>query len=154
MNFETTLTLSKPLNASRRKPGQRVTRAAIASPGLNTDASDDIQPDEQGTPKKIATSGQIKYWLRKKYPAMAEGKPLALGSHKQILKERDPLWSYHKTQAAIGQYSHSRKYLRALAEPGSRRFHLDGSDAGLVSDDHRDHAQELLKRPTKKIPAE
>ena len=31
-------------------------------------------------------------------------------------------------------------YLAAVAAPGSRRFNLDGTDAGEVSDDHRAQA--------------
>jgi hypothetical protein len=43
-------------------------------------------------------------------------------------------------QAVLARWTNRMNYLAAMAAPGSRRFNLDGTDAGEVSDDHRAHA--------------
>ena len=149
-----TLTLPKPLNPSRRKPRQRITRAEIMASAVNTEAVQpvkDVDQDEHGgTPKKIAKITQIKFWLKKKYSPIDKCIPLALGSHKEILKDRDGLWSYHRTVAAIRQLTRRKKYLKALTTEGAVRYRLDGSVDEPVSEDLRRHARRLRDQRTKK----
>lgn len=151
-----TLTLSKPMRSDRRRPSQRVTRAKIIVSAVNTEAVQPVKAVDHaetgGTPEKTATVSQIHSSLRRKYPVMKDCKPLAIGTGKQIMKDRDPLWGYHRTSAAIHRLTQSKKYIKAIAADGSRRYHLDGSDAGAVSDEHRQYARGLLESRKQNAP--
>lgn len=73
--------------------------------------------------------------LAARFPVIAEFKPLALGIYKQIraavdVKSRQLRW-------ALALHCRCRAYRANLEAPDSRRFNLDGSDAGEVSPEHR-----------------
>ena len=74
--------------------------------------------------------------LAARYPAFAKVRPLAIGIHAEILAdwpEVDP----DTLKAALKRYARSFQYRKALERKGSHRFHLDGSDAGEVDEQHR-----------------
>jgi ProP effector len=88
-------------------------------------------------------------WLRETCPlAFAEVRPLAVGIYAAVIERmREAGLGKRQRKAVNGvlrHYTKSNAYLTVLAEPGSRRIHLDGSDAGEVEEDHRAHARELL----------
>jgi RNA chaperone ProQ/FINO-like protein len=79
------------------------------------------------------------------YPAVFNvhaPKPLALGVNwqgAQALGIHPRL-----VEGALARWTDRVNYLAALAAPGSRRFNLDGSDAGEVDAEHRQHAADKL----------
>lgn len=71
--------------------------------------------------------------------------PLAIGALDQ-LSAIAPQVSSTQRQKFLRAYTRRMKYLLALASDGARRVNLDGSDAGPVSDEHRQAAREALRR--------
>lgn len=74
--------------------------------------------------------------LAARYPAFAKVRPLAIGIHAEILAD-GPDVDRLVLKAALKRYARSFQYRKALEHKGSHRFHLDGSDAGEVSEEHR-----------------
>jgi RNA chaperone ProQ/FINO-like protein len=68
--------------------------------------------------------------------------PLALGVTQDIAKALGI--HPHAAQAVLARWTSRMNYLAAMAAPGSRRFNLDGTDAGEVSDEHRAHAAAIF----------
>jgi len=68
-------------------------------------------------------------------------KPLALGIHKQLAETFKPGCAYR----LVGCYTKRRKYLQAVASPGSYRINLDGSVADPVSGEHAEYALNRLQ---------
>lgn len=67
--------------------------------------------------------------------------PFALGIH-AILKERlKPDASAKAYAFSMHRYTRGAAYLLALAQPGARRFDIEGQPAELVSEEHRIRAQ-------------
>lgn len=84
--------------------------------------------------------------LAARYPAFAKVKPLAIRIHAEILAdwpEVDP----ETLKGALKRYARSLQYRKALERKGSHRFHLDGSDAGEVSEQHRQPLYPRKKPP-------
>lgn len=152
-----TLKLSSPMR-SDRKLGKRKSRKVDLSPvtephTVGADSQRAANPEHGGTPKKTATVAQIKKALRENYPVLAEGKPLAGGCKKEILKDRPESWARIATEEALRDLTCRLKYLRAVAEPNARLYHLDGSDAGEVPENHRQFMLErIAERANKKPP--
>ena len=71
--------------------------------------------------------------------------PLAIGALDQ-LSALAPQLSSAQCQKFLSAYTRRMKYLLALASDGARRVNLDGSDAGPVSDAHKQAAREALRR--------
>jgi len=93
-------------------------------------------------------------WMRREYPELFTAgnvRPLAIGIQKDLAEARPENVSHLGISRALARWVQQSAYQQALAAEGARRFNLDGSDAGPVSDDHRNHAKELLdKRQTEK----
>ena len=140
--FNTTLTLSKPLNPSRRKSRQCITHTEILASMSSKDAAQPSEADRALSPWSVANQ------LKKKYPVLKSGKPLYIGAGREILSNRE--WPSKQTRAAIYRLTHRKKYLEALAAEGSVRYRLDGSVDEPVSEHHRQHARRLLDELTKK----
>ena len=90
-----------------------------------------------------------------KYPGafdLEHPKPLALGIHKQLAETFKPGCAYR----LVGCYTKRRKYLQAVASPGSYRINLDGSIADPVSGEHVEYALNQLRRrkPTVRAKSE
>ena len=115
--------------------------------------SDPQRPKATPPPKTGNRDPEVEHraakWLRASYPDLfgGEAKPLALGAGAAIAKARPEGVSHKGIQRAIRRWTNRQAYRRALAAEGSRRFNLDGSDAGLVSDEHRELAQQRVKKP-------
>ena len=93
-------------------------------------------------------------WMRREYPALftaGNPKPLAIGIQQHLVKARPETVSHLGISRALTRWVQQSAYQQALAAEGARRFNLDSSDAGPVSDEHRNHAKQLLdKRQTEK----
>jgi ProP effector len=84
----------------------------------------------------------------------ADIKPLTLGVHQQLIDEL-PKVKPHQIRAALRIWCSRPKYLYTLAQRGTHRINLDGSQAEPVEDEHRNIAIERLKRrKRKKLEAE
>jgi len=85
--------------------------------------------------------------LRKNHPVMEEKKPLAIGVHGEVLAiVLDP----KIVSFILGKHTRSGKYLKALSL-GGKRFHLDGTESGEVSELHQvDAVSKIADRNSKK----
>lgn len=71
--------------------------------------------------------------LCENHPVMQEKKPLAIGVHGEVLAiVLDP----KIVSFILGKHTRSGKYLKALSL-GGKRFHLDGTESGEVSELHQ-----------------
>jgi hypothetical protein len=82
--------------------------------------------------------------LRERWPAAFNDKrkPLAVGIHKAIFAEPD--FDTAHVRLALNIWVRHAIYLRNLAR-GGRRFALDGSDAGEISEDNRKNTRAFAK---------
>jgi ProP effector len=83
-----------------------------------------------------------------KYPVFHEFKPLAIGIDKQLLTQDSEL-DRKLLRLALGMYTHSSRYLKAM-EKASQRFNLDGSPGSEVPEEHRRHAADILRERFRK----
>jgi sRNA-binding protein len=70
---------------------------------------------------------------------------LAIGVGTLVTKARPEGMSQRDVAVALRFYTTGYSYVAAMAASGSRRFHLDGSDAGEVSEEHRQKARERVE---------
>jgi ProP effector len=102
------------------------------------------------TPPKsydIAELRALVDWMRETWPAAFPDppRPLAIGAGALIAKARPPGRSHKDIGAAVRFYVNSDTYLEAVRD-GVRRIHLDGSDGGEVTEEHRLHARKQLEQ--------
>ncbi len=73
--------------------------------------------------------------------------PLAIGIRQQLypIGEARQI-SRRAVRKFLAQWTSAPAYHRALCQPGSCRFNLDGSPAGEVSEEHRQQAQRRIER--------
>jgi ProP effector len=125
--------------------------AAGPSAGAGTAEAKAVLPKGPvSTPSKTWSLAELKAlitWMRETWPA-AFGeplRPLALGSGAAIGKARPEGRSHRDIGAALRFYVNSDAYLEAVRD-GVRRIHLDGSDGGEVTEEHRLHARKQLEQ--------
>jgi sRNA-binding protein len=140
----TTLSLSPEARqrraAKRSPPAQTIPETPIARP----------EPTAQAaalSPRR--TIGQILDGFSARWPAAFTEPPvpLAIGIRVAMLAERGYL-SSADLKRGLSVWCRKPAYLKAVAAPGARRVHLDGSDAGEVSDANRAWAGEQLDKVT------
>lgn len=157
-----TLSLSKPLSPDR-KLGRRKARTRLAArcySGDNSANGEDVAPADpsksvmEASINKVDTLsiGQTMQAMQAKYPVIRNRSPLAIGIHKQVIKDRDEGWINRHIRTAMRNLTRKEGYISNIAAEDSRRFNLDGSDAGKVSDDHRTHAQKCLDEQNNQAP--
>lgn len=85
--------------------------------------------------------------LSELFPALFTGpmKPLKLRIQADIQTRAPGVFTKADLSAFFRRYTGSTAYLNAVAK-GAHRFDLDGAEAGELSDEHRQVAQEELKR--------
>ena len=86
--------------------------------------------------------------LQEKFQVFREYHPLAIGIDKQVF-EKLPELSKKSLRLAMRSHTISTRYLKEM-EKGTVRLNLDGSPAGQVTDENRQHAYEQLKERFKK----
>ena len=89
--------------------------------------------------------------LAERWPVFAETVPLAIGIHAEIWAAW-PDVDRPTLKVALRRYVRSFQYRAALERKGSRRVHLDGSDAGEVEAEHRNPLYPWMKRKKKLKP--
>lgn len=86
--------------------------------------------------------------LQTRFAVFKNFSPLAIGIDKQVFAEL-PEVSKKSLRLALRSHTISTRYLKEM-EKGSVRFNLDGTEAGEVTDENRQHASEQLRERFKK----
>ena len=86
--------------------------------------------------------------LQARFDVFRSFSPLAIGIDKQVF-EKMPEVSKKNLRLAMRSHTISTRYLKEM-EKGTVRLNLDGSPAGEVTDENRQHASEQLKERFKK----
>ena len=102
----------------------------------------------QTAPAEIRSAKEMLKVLRAAFPVFAEFKPLAIGIDKQVFAQL-PEVSKKSLRLAMRSHTMSTRYLKEM-EKGTVRLNLDGTPAGEVTDENRQHAAEQLKERFKK----
>lgn len=97
--------------------------------------------------KPIDTRALLKT-LQERFEVFRNFSPLAIGIDKQVF-EKMPEVSKKSLRLAMRSHTISTRYLKEM-ERGTVRLNLDGSTAGEVTDENRQHASEQLKERFKK----
>lgn len=86
--------------------------------------------------------------LQTRFDVFRNFSPLAIGIDKQVF-EALPELSKKSIRLAMRSHTISTRYLKEM-EKGTQRFNLDGTPAGEVTDENRQHASEQLRERFKK----
>lgn len=86
--------------------------------------------------------------LQTRFAVFKNFSPLAIGIDKQVFAEL-PEVSKKSLRLALRSHTISTRYLKEM-EKGSVRLNLDGTEAGQVTDENRQHASEQLRERFKK----
>jgi ProP effector len=86
--------------------------------------------------------------LQARYDVFRNYSPLAIGIDKQLFAELPEL-SKKSLRLAMRSHTMATRYLKEM-EKAAHRLNLDGTPAGEVTDENRQHATELLKERFKK----
>lgn len=111
-------------------------------------------PSKESPPPRTPTDAEMLAALQSVAPDLWNPdapKPLAVGIHKQLYPIAELVrMSRRALRSFLARWTSREAYKRALAEPGSSRVNLDGSDAGEVSEQHREEARQRLtpEQPT------
>lgn len=97
--------------------------------------------------KSVDTRSVLKD-LQTRYPVFRDFSPLAIGIDKQLFAALPDL-SRKAVRLAMRSHTMTTRYLKEM-EKGTQRLNLDGSPAGDVTDENRQHASDLLKERFKK----
>ncbi|RAJ98947.1 RNA chaperone ProQ [Aliidiomarina maris] len=105
--------------------------------------------ENQQNIEKLSTSKAVIAYLAEQFPACfsveGEAKPLKIGIFDDLASRLadDPQVSKTRLRGALRQYTNSWRYLRCVTL-GAHRVDLDGAEAGIVEEDHAQHAAETL----------
>lgn len=111
---------------------------------------------EENVPKSFSNSKAVIEYLAETFPACfsvkGDVKPLKIGIFDDLAKrlENDEQVSKTKLRTALRQYTNSWRYLRVVTV-GAVRVDLDGAEAGIVEEEHANHAQETLQASQAKV---
>ncbi|WP_265945854.1 ProQ/FINO family protein [Dechloromonas sp. A34] len=102
----------------------------------------------ESTPAKPTDARVLLKDLQARFDVFRNHSPLAIGIDKQVFAQMPEL---EKKALRIAMRSHtiSTRYLKEM-EKGTVRLNLDGTPAGEVTDENRQHAAELLRERFKK----
>ena len=104
-------------------------------------------PQDKPAEKPADTRALLKT-LQERFEVFRNFSPLAIGIDKQVF-EKLPELSKKSLRLAMRSHTISTRYLKEM-EKGTVRLNLDGSPAGEVTDENRQHASEQLKERFKK----
>lgn len=103
--------------------------------------------DAAATEKTTDTRALLKD-LQARFDVFRNFSPLAIGIDKQVFAALPDL-SKKSLRLALRSHTMATRYLKAM-EKATHRLNLDGTPAGEVTDENRQHAAELLKERFKK----
>jgi ProP effector len=108
--------------------------------------------------EKLKNSKEVIAYIAECFPKCftleGEAKPLKIGIF-QDLADRlsdDPKVSKTQLRAALRQYTSSWRYLHGV-KPGATRVDLDGNPAGVLEEEHVEHAKTALAESKAKVQA-
>jgi sRNA-binding protein len=90
----------------------------------------------------------VQQWLCRTYPEVFNvfaPKPLAIGIRKTIIANKPANISASTITQTLARWTRKPVYLNAIAGCDFR-YHLDGTQAGAISDRHKTHAREMLAK--------
>ncbi|CUA82756.1 sRNA-binding protein [Pseudidiomarina woesei] len=99
--------------------------------------------------KKLTNTKEVIAYLAEKFPECfsleGEAKPLKIGIFEELAErlKDDETVSKTRIRTALRHYTNSWRYLRAV-KVGAVRVDLDGAEAGIIEDDHQQHAEQAL----------
>lgn len=100
------------------------------------------------TPEKTTDVRALLKDLQTRYDVFRNFSPLAIGIDKQLFAAM-PEVSKRSIRLAMHSHTISTRYLKEM-EKGQQRLNLDGTPAGEVTDENRQHAAEQLRERFKK----
>ena len=100
------------------------------------------------TPDKPIDARVLLKDLQTRFDVFRNFSPLAIGIDKQVFAQL-PEVSKKALRLAMRSHTISTRYLKEM-EKATHRLNLDGSPAGEVTEENRQHAGELLKERFKK----
>ena len=103
---------------------------------------------EVSTPEKSTDPRALLKELQARFDVFRNFSPLAIGIDKQLF-EQMPEVSRKSLRVAMRSHTISTRYLKEM-EKGTVRLNLDGTSAGEVTDENRQHAAEQLRERFKK----
>jgi ProP effector len=110
-------------------------------------------PPGAATPGKVNLRALLET-LAARYPAFRDVLPLTIGIDKQLLQQAEALGvSKKQLRLALALHTRSTRYLKVLTK-ATRRFDLNGQEAEVLSEEHRQYAAEMLHERQKHHVAE
>ncbi|WP_374277372.1 ProQ/FINO family protein [Azonexus sp.] len=103
---------------------------------------------EVSTPEKSTDPRALLKELQARFDVFRNFSPLAIGIDKQLF-EQMPEVSRKSLRVAMRSHTISTRYLKEM-EKGTVRLNLDGTPAGEVTDENRQHAADQLRERFKK----
>lgn len=105
-------------------------------------------PNPGNKAESIQASRALLKDLESRYAVFREASPLAIGIDKQLIGEQPDI-EKKILRLALRSHTVSTRYLKALEKATARR-NLDGSEAGEVTEEQRQHAATLLRERFRK----
>lgn len=102
----------------------------------------------ESTPAKPTDARVLLKDLQARFDVFRNHSPLAIGIDKQVFAQM-PEVEKKALRLAMRSHTISTRYLKEM-EKGTVRLNLDGTPAGEVTDENRQHAAELLRERFKK----
>jgi ProP effector len=102
----------------------------------------------ESTPAKPTDARVLLKDLHARFDVFRNHSPLAIGIDKQVFAQM-PEVEKKALRLAMRSHTISTRYLKEM-EKGTVRLNLDGTPAGEVTDENRQHAAELLRERFKK----
>lgn len=102
----------------------------------------------ESTPAKPTDARVLLKDLQARFDVFRNHSPLAIGIDKQVFAQM-PEVEKKALRLAMRSHTISTRYLKEM-EKGTVRLNLDGTPAGEVTDENRQHAAELLRGRFKK----
>lgn len=103
---------------------------------------------DSATPEKTTDVRALLKELQERFAVFRNYSPLAIGIDKQLFAALPDL-SRKSVRLAMRSHTMSTRYLKEM-EKAAQRLNLDGTPAGEVTDENRQHATEQLKERFKK----
>ncbi len=108
--------------------------------------------------KKLTNTKEVITYLAEKFPQCftveGDAKPLKIGIFEDLAARLvdDDTVSKTRLRTALRHYTNSWRYLRSV-KVGVQRVDLDGADAGIIEEEHQQHAEQTLAE-SKAVAAE
>ncbi|RWU12407.1 RNA chaperone ProQ [Pseudidiomarina gelatinasegens] len=108
--------------------------------------------------KKLTNTKEVITYLAEKFPQCftveGDAKPLKIGIFEDLAARLadDETVSKTRLRTALRHYTNSWRYLRSV-KVGTQRVDLDGADAGIIEEEHQQHAEQTLAE-SKAVAAE